>query len=144
MAAADSDLGLVYYGTGNTVPALGGETRAGDNLYTDSVVALDVQTGKLKWHFQLTHHDIWEMDLSTPLVLFTAKRGSKRKALAAMRADGFLFVLDRATGTPLNPVEERPVPQEVRQRTAPTQPFPVDADRLGSRMRRSSKTPPGS
>jgi len=132
VGAADPDLDVVYYGTGNAAPANAGETRPGNNLYTASVVALDARTGKLKWHFQLTHHDIWEMDVSTPVILFTADRGlQQRKALAVMRADGYLFLLDRVTGTPISPVEERPVQQEVRQRTAPTQPFPLGADRFG-------------
>jgi len=143
VGAADPDLGLVYYGTGNPVPVIGGETRAGNNLYTDSVVALDARTGKLKWHFQLTHHDIWEMDVATPVVLFTSKTTPKRKALAVMRADGMVFVLDRRTGGPLNPIEERPVRQDVRQRTAATQPFPVGADRLGPECADLAKTPPG-
>jgi quinohemoprotein ethanol dehydrogenase len=130
--AADKELGLVYYGTGNPVPPLGGEVRAGDNLYTASVVAIDVKTGKLKWHYQMTHHDIWEMDVATPVVLFTTVvDGRPRKALAAMRTDGYLFILDRATGKPIIPIEERPVKQDIRLRTAPTQPFPVGADRFG-------------
>jgi PQQ-dependent dehydrogenase (methanol/ethanol family) len=129
---ADSDLGLVYYGTGNTVPQLGGETRPGDNLYTASVVALNVKSGKLAWHYQLTHHDLWEMDVSTPLILYTAQvNGRARRALAAARTDGYLFLLDRRTGEPISPVEERPVKQDVRLRTAATQPFPVGTDRVG-------------
>jgi alcohol dehydrogenase (cytochrome c) len=58
--AADPELGLIFYGTGNAVPVAGGEVRPGDNLYTASVVALDIRSGKLKWHYQLTHHDLWE------------------------------------------------------------------------------------
>jgi glucose dehydrogenase len=57
--AVDSDLSLVYFGTGNPVPQWGGEIRAGDNLYTESVIALDVKTGRLRWHNQLIHNDIW-------------------------------------------------------------------------------------
>jgi alcohol dehydrogenase (cytochrome c) len=130
--AADAQLGLVYYGTGNPVPAAGGEARVGDNLYTASVIALDVKNGKLKWSYQLTHHDIWEMDVSTPLVLYTARiNGRSRKALAAMRADGYLFLLDRETGQPLGRVEERPVKQDIRLGTAATQPFPTNADEFG-------------
>jgi quinohemoprotein ethanol dehydrogenase len=130
--AADGELGLVFYGTGNPVPAAGGEARAGDNLYTASVVALDIKTGNLRWSYQLTHHDVWEMDVSTPLVLYTARvNGRSRKALAAMRPDGYLFLLDRETGTPLYRVEEHPVKQDIRLRTAATQPFPVGADEFG-------------
>lgn len=130
--AVDPDLGLVYFGVGNAVPQWGGELRAGDNLYNASVVALDLKTGKLRWHYQLVHHDIWDMDQATPLVLYTASvDGRPRKALGAMRTDGYLFMLDRETGKPIFPVEERPVKQEPRQKTAPTQPFPVNADRIG-------------
>ena len=130
--AADAELGLIFYGTGNPVPQAGGETRAGDNLYTSSVVALDIKTGKLRWSFQLTHHDIWEMDAATPIVLYTARIGGRpRKALAAMRTDGYLFLLDRETGRPLYRVDERPVKQDIRLRTAPTQPYPAGADEFG-------------
>jgi PQQ-dependent dehydrogenase (methanol/ethanol family) len=124
--AVDKELGLVYFGTGNPIPQWGGELRAGDNLYSDTVLALDIKTGKLRWHYQVVHHDIWEQDLGTPLVLYDAAvDGKPRKALAAMRTDGSLFLLDRATGKPVLPVEERPVPQNAHQKTAPTQPFPV-------------------
>jgi quinohemoprotein ethanol dehydrogenase len=128
----DTELGLVIFGTGNPVPQWGGELRGGDNLFTDSVVAVDLKTGKYKWHYQTVHHDIWEDDIGTPLVLYDATvDGKPRKAVAAMRTDGYLFLLDRATGKPIHPVEERPMPQAPRQMTAPTQPFPVGADRLG-------------
>jgi alcohol dehydrogenase (cytochrome c) len=130
--AADPALGLVYYGTGNPTPTLGGETRAGDNLYTASVIALDVQTGHLRWHYQLVHHDLWDMDTATPLVLYTTRvNGKLRRGLAAMRTDGYLFLLDRQTGAPLLPIRERPVKQDIRLQTAPTQPFPEGVDRLG-------------
>lgn len=122
----DPDLGLLYFGTGNAVPQFGGEPRPGDNLFTVSVVALDMKTGKLRWHYQLIHHDIWEGDIATPLILYDAEiNGEHRKGLGAMRADGHLFLLDRATGKPLVPVEERAVPQDSIQKTSPTQPYPV-------------------
>ena len=130
--AADAKLGLVYYGTGNPVPQLGGEIRGGDNRYTDSVVALDIKTGKLRWAYQLTHHDLWEMDVSTPVILYpTRVNGQKRDALAVARTDGYLFFLDRETGVPIRAAEERPVRQDERLRTAATQPFPVHGERLG-------------
>lgn len=144
VGAADPDLGLVYYGTGNAVPQAGGEVRSGDNLYTASVVALDIKTGQLRWHYQLAHHDIWEMDAATPIVLFSDRmHGRERKALAAMRTDGYLFILDRESGKPLFPVEERPVKQDIRLRTAPTQPFPVAADKLGPACTDPETIPPG-
>ncbi len=127
----DPDLGMVYFATGNAVPPFGGEVRAGNNLFTVSVLALDIKTGKLRWHYQLIHHDLWEADVAMPLVLYDAElQGRSRKALAAMRSDGYLFLLDRETGKPLFPVEERPVPQDVRMKTAATQPFPVGADEV--------------
>lgn len=128
----DADLGLTYIATGNAVPQFGGEIRPGDNLYTNSVVALELKTGKVRWHYQLVHHDIWEHDVSTGPVLYDAVVGGQpRKAIAIARTDGYFFLLDRATGKPVLPIEERAVKQDARMKTAPTQPFPVNADRVG-------------
>ncbi|PWT82861.1 MAG: hypothetical protein C5B57_07950 [Blastocatellia bacterium] len=128
--AADPEQGSLYYVTGNGVPQLGGEGRPGDNLYLCSVVALDMKSGKLKWHYQVIRHDVWEADIAISPVLYDAQvDGRPRKAVAAMRADGLLFLLDRETGKPLMKVEDRPVPQDVLQKTAATQPFPTGADR---------------
>ena len=129
VGAADPDLGLVYFGTGNGVPQYAGDTRAGDNLYLCSVVALEMKTGKLRWYYQTIRHDIWEADIAESPVLFDAQVGGRtRKAIAAMRTDGYLFMLDRETGKPLTPIEERKVPQDARTRTAATQPYPVGAE----------------
>lgn len=129
--AIDVDLDLVYYITGNAVPMFGGEARQGDNLYTASVLALDMGTGKLRWHYQVVHHDLWDADIAIPHILYDAQvNGRPRKALAAMRADGVMFLLDRETGKPLMTVAERRVTQDARNRTSPTQPFPVGADGL--------------
>jgi quinohemoprotein ethanol dehydrogenase len=131
VGTADPELGAVYYVTGNGVPQLGGEGRAGDNLYLCSVVALDAKTGKVRWDYQVIHHDIWEGDISIAPVLYDAQiDGRPRKGIAAMRADGYLFMLDRETGKPLMKVENRSVPQDALQKTAATQPFPVGADRV--------------
>jgi quinohemoprotein ethanol dehydrogenase len=131
VGASDPDLGLVFYATGNAVPQYGGENRPGNNLYTDCVVALDSKTGKLRWHYQLVHHDVWEADVAEAPVLFdTQIDGQPRKAIAAMRTDGYLFMLDRVTGKPLGRIEERRVPQDAFQKTAPTQPYPVGADHV--------------
>ena len=128
----DVSLGTFYVGTGNAVPMWGGELRPGDNLFTSSVVALDLRTGEYKWHQQLVHHDIWEHDLATPLIVYDATvDGRTRKAIAAMRTDGYLFMLDAETGDPTFPVEERAVPQDEFLETSPTQPFPVGADKVG-------------
>jgi alcohol dehydrogenase (cytochrome c) len=131
VGVVDADLGLAYFQTGNAVPMYGGEIRRGDNLYTASVVALEIKTGKLRWHYQVVRHDLWDADIATPLLLYDAQQGGgRRKALAAMRADGYLFLLDRETGKPLFPVEDRKVTQDKFLNTAPTQPFPVGADSL--------------
>jgi PQQ-dependent dehydrogenase (methanol/ethanol family) len=142
--AFDPALDMVYYGVGNAVPQWGGEVRAGDNLFTGAVVALDLKTGKRRWHYQLVKHDIWDHDLGTPMVLYDATvNGKKRPALAAMRTDGYLFLLDRQTGKPLFDVEERPVPQHELSHTAKTQPFPVGADAVGPRCVEEDMVPPG-
>ena len=131
VGTVDPDLGMVYFVTGNAVPMFGGEIRQGDNLFTASVLALDMETGERRWHYQVVHHDLWDADIATPLVLYEAQVGGQpRKALAAMRADGYLFLFDRATGELLVPVEERSVPQDEFLYTAPTQPFPVGADSI--------------
>ncbi|HXX17806.1 MAG TPA: PQQ-binding-like beta-propeller repeat protein [Candidatus Acidoferrum sp.] len=131
VGASDPELGLVFYVTGNGVPQYGGENRAGDNLYLCSVLALDSKTGKLRWHYQVIRHDIWEADIAEAPVLFDAQvNGQPRKAIAAMRTDGYLFMLDRATGKPLGRIEDRRVPQNAFQKTAATQPYPVGADHV--------------
>jgi quinohemoprotein ethanol dehydrogenase len=142
--AVDLDLGLVIFGTGNGYPQYAGDVRPGANLFTASVMAIDLKTGKYRWHFQTAHHEIWEADLGAPLVLYDAAIGGKiRKAVAALRTDGYIFILDRATGEPLIPVEERPVKQNARLKTWPTQPFPVGADKVGPNCVERDQLPPG-
>ena len=105
-----------------------GGDRKGANLFGDSVVALDCATGKRKWHFQTIHHDLWDYDLPAQPVLVTVRRGGEEvPAVAQVTKTGFVFVLDRRTGAPLFPVEERPVPQSQipGEATWPTQPFPL-------------------
>ena len=132
VGTVDPDLGLVYFSTGNPVPMFGGEIRAGDNLFTASVLALDIETGERRWHYQVVRHDVWDADIATPLLLYDHDTGAggPRKAVAAMRADGVLFLFDRETGEPLTPIEERAVPQDDHQRTAATQPFPVGVESI--------------
>ena len=132
VGTVDPDLGLVYFATGNPAPMFGGEIRAGDNLFTASVLALDIETGERRWHYQVVRHDVWDADIATPLLLYDHDTGTgePRKALAAMRADGVLFLFDRETGEPLTPIEEREVPQDEYQRTAATQPFPVGVESI--------------
>jgi len=131
VGAADPDLGLVYFGTGNGVPQYAGDERAGTNLYLCSLIALDIKTGKLKWYYQTIKHDIWEADIAmSPIILNTQIAGRERKLIAAMRTDGVLFVVDRETGKPVLPIEDRKVAQDKASRTWPTQPYPVGADRM--------------
>ena len=128
---ADPDLGLVYFVTGNAVPMFGGEARRGDNLYTASILALEMETGALRWHYQVVRHDLWDADVAiAPLLYDAVVDGETRPALAALRADGFFFLLDRETGEPVHPVEDVPVPQDPYNFTAPTQPFPAGAESL--------------
>ncbi len=127
----DPDLGMVYFSTGNPVPMFGGELRDGDNLFTASVLALDMETGERRWHYQVVRHDIWDADIATPLLLYDITMdGEPVKAVAAMRADGYLFFFNRETGEPLLPIEDRPVPQDDQQRTVPTQPFPTRTESI--------------
>ena len=124
--AVDPELGLIYFSTGNAGPDLNGAIRKGDNLFTASIVALDAKTGKYRWHYQQVHHDIWDFDSPSPVVLFDLEyQGKMRKALVQVSKTGWAYILDRANGKPLIGIEERPVPQEPRQFTAPTQPYPI-------------------
>ncbi|MEZ4701582.1 MAG: PQQ-binding-like beta-propeller repeat protein [Rhodothermales bacterium] len=124
--AVDPDLGLLYFSTGNPGPDFSGVDRAGDNLFASSVLALEFRTGAYRWHYQAIHHDLWDYDLPTPVVLFDAEiDGRMRKGLAATGKTGWVYLLDRVTGEPLIGIDERPVPQEPLQATAATQPYPV-------------------
>jgi alcohol dehydrogenase (cytochrome c) len=124
--AVDPELGLLYFGTGNPAPDLGAAVRPGDNLFSDSIMAIEIATGKYRWHFQEVHHDIWDYDAANPVILFDAEiDGRMRKGIAHAGKTGWVYLLDRETGEPLLGMEERPVPQEPRQATAPTQPYPV-------------------
>ncbi len=142
--AVDKELGLVIFGTGSAYPQYGGDVRPGANLYTASVMAVDLKTGKYRWHFQTAHHEIWESDVGGPEILYDAKvNGKTVKAVAALRTDGYLFLLDRKTGKPIIPVEERPVKQNERLKTWPTQPYPVGADKVGPNCVDPAALPPG-
>ncbi|WP_047982384.1 outer membrane protein assembly factor BamB family protein [Ornithinibacillus contaminans] len=124
--AVDPELGMIYFSTGNTSPDLDGSNREGDNLYSDSVLALDANTGEYQWHFQEVHHDIWDMDPANPVVLFDVEMdGQMRKGIAQAGKTGWVYLLDRTNGEPLIGIEEKPVPQDERQKTSPTQPFPI-------------------
>jgi quinohemoprotein ethanol dehydrogenase len=139
--AIDPELGLVYFSTGNPGPDLNGAIRAGDNLFSVAVVALDVKTGERRWHFQEVHHDIWDYDSPNPVILFDAEiDGKPRKGIANASKSGYLYILDRVTGEPLIGIPETPVPQEPTQATAATQPIPVGDDLVAHRI---TKAPEG-
>ena len=124
--AVDPELGLVYFSTGNPGPDANGSVRPGDNLFSVSIVAIDAETGEYRWHFQQVHHDIWDYDSPNPVILFdTEYDGETRKGIVEVGKTGFVYILDRETGEPLVGIEERPVPQEPRQATAATQPYPI-------------------
>jgi alcohol dehydrogenase (cytochrome c) len=96
----DPQLDTVYWPTGNPSPDLIGDDRGGDNLYSDSVVALDAKTGRLKWHFQFTPHDVWDYDAQeTPALVDATWQGRPRKLLVQANRNGFFYVLDRTDGT---------------------------------------------
>ena len=123
--AVDPELGLIYFTTGNPGPDFNGRVRKGDNLFSVSVLAVDAKTGKYRWHFQQVHHDIWDYDSPNPVILFDVKvNGRVRKAVAEASKTGWVYILDRTNGKPLLGIDEKPVPQEPRQFTAATQPFP--------------------
>jgi quinohemoprotein ethanol dehydrogenase len=124
--ALDPELGLVYFATGNCGPDYDGASREGDNLFCASIMAVHAKTGAYAWHFQQVHHDIWDYDAASPVVLFdTVINGQPRKGIAEAGRTGWVYILDRTNGKPLIGIEERPVPQEPRQKTAKTQPFPI-------------------
>jgi alcohol dehydrogenase (cytochrome c) len=122
----DPDLGMLYFTTGNAGPDYDGALRPGDNLFSASFVALDYKTGQYKWHFQQVHHDIWDFDAPSPTVLFDQTyNGQMRKGIFEPGKTGWVYFLDRTNGQPLIGINEQPVPQEARQATAATQPYPV-------------------
>jgi len=124
--ALDPELGLVYFAVGNCGPDYDGSMREGDNLFCASILAVNAKTGAYAWHFQQVHHDIWDYDAASPVLLFdTVVNGQPRKAAAQAGRTGWVYILDRTNGKPLIGIEERPVPQEPRQKTAKTQPFPI-------------------
>jgi glucose dehydrogenase len=124
----DVERGMVFVPTGNAKDSFYGADRKGTNLYSASLLALDANTGKLKWYFQAVHHDLFDYDLNSPPALIEAtQNGRKIPAVAQNTKMGLLFILDRMTGKPIFGVEERPVPKSdvPGEQAWLTQPFPV-------------------
>ncbi len=126
--SADPDLGLVFVPTGSASPDFYGGERKGENHWANSVVALRARDGAFVWGFQVVHHDLWDYDApAQPTLVRVIRNGAEVPALVQATKMGHLFFLDRRTGTPLFPVEERPVPASdvPGEEASPTQPFPV-------------------
>ncbi|HEY2038912.1 MAG TPA: PQQ-binding-like beta-propeller repeat protein [Edaphobacter sp.] len=123
--AVDTERGIVYVPTGSAVPDFYGASRLGDNLYANTLLALDAATGKRLWHFQGVHHDLWDRDFPAPPILLTVKHDGKQvPAIAQTTKQGVLFLFNRTDGKPLFPIEERAAaasttPGEVAARTQP-------------------------
>ena len=125
---ADEELGLVYLPVETPTSDLYGGHRPGENLFAESIVCLDLETGERKWHFQIVHHPIWNMDLpGAPLLADITVDGRAIKAVAVPTKQSLLFVFDRVTGEPVWPIEERPAPQGdvPGEWYSPTQPIPT-------------------
>jgi quinoprotein glucose dehydrogenase len=133
MNTVDTDRGIAYLAIGAPTVDKDGTDRHGANLFSDSVVAVNAATGKYLWHFQATHHDIWDYDLNTPPTLLDVKKDGKIiPAVAVMNKPGLLFLLNRVTGEPIYPVTEAPVPASSLpgERAWPTQPVPSKPPQL--------------
>jgi len=125
---ADAARNLVFLPTSSPSPDYYGGERLGNNLFSDSVVALRADTGARVWHFQTVHHDLWDYDVASPPILFDwRKNGRSVAAIAVASKTGHVFVLDRQTGQPLIPIEELAVPKSdvPGEQASPTQPFPT-------------------
>ena len=129
--SADSKLGLVFIPTGSAAPDFYGGERKGDNRHANSVTALRAATGKVVWSFQVVHHDLWDYDVASQPVLIDFGP-ARTPAVVVTTKMGFVYVLDRKTGKPLSPVEERRVPESdvEGEEASPAQPFPVTLEPL--------------
>lgn len=133
----DVELGLIYLPTGNTTPDFwAGQRTELDDLYSSSLVAVEAQTGRVRWHYQMTHHDIWDFDLPAQPLLYDIPdgQGGSVPAVAQVTKQGEIFLLNRVTGEPIAEVEQRPVPAGnlEGERYAPTQPFSVGMPSIGN------------
>ena len=136
----DPKLGLVYVHTGNAAPDINGSRRPGQDLYTDSIVALDLNSGTLRWYYQEVHHDLWDYDAGQPAQLYTLVRnGRSIPVIGHASKDGYYFILDRRTGKPVYPVKEVSVP------TTPAwqHPWPTQPESIPLIPMTVTSTPPG-
>jgi quinoprotein glucose dehydrogenase len=132
-APVDLKQGIVIVPLGSPAPNYWGGERPGSNLFGNSLVALDFRTGAYKWHFQTVHHDIWDTDQATAGALIDVGQGAHRRpVIASSNKSSLFFVIDRETGKPYLPVEERPVPRATcpASTTARRKPFPVNTPPL--------------
>ncbi|HUR36084.1 MAG TPA: PQQ-binding-like beta-propeller repeat protein [Vicinamibacterales bacterium] len=132
--SVDEDLGLVYLPVETPSSDFYGGHRPGDNLFAETLVAVDLKTGQRKWHYQYVHHPIWNFDnSSSPILMDINVDGRPVKVVASPSKQAYLYVLDRVTGKPVWPIEERPVPQSdiPGEKTAATQPFPTKPPAYG-------------
>ena len=129
MMSGDEELGWVYLPVGTPTNDYYGGHRPGDNLFAESIVAVDVETGQRQWHFQTIHHGLWDYDLpAAPNLLDITVDGREIKAVAQVSKQGFVYVFDRVTGEPVWPIEELPVATDTDlegEVMSPTQPFPT-------------------
>ena len=139
--AADEELGYVYMPTTSATNDMYGGHRPGDNLFTQSIVCVDAETGERVWHYQLVHHGLWDYDTpAAPILMDITVDGRDIKAVVQITKQAFAFAFDRVTGEPIWPIEERPVPQggAPGEMLSPTQPFPTKPpafDRQGRPLR---------
>ena len=126
--SADEELGYIYMPITSSTNDMYGGHRPGDNLFTQSIVCVDVETGERVWHYQLVHHGLWDYDIpAAPMLMDITVGGRDIKAVVQITKQAFAFAFDRVTGEPIWPIEERPVPQSATpgEATSPTQPFPT-------------------
>lgn len=132
----DRENGILYIPLGSAAPDFFGGNRLGANLYSNCLLALNVETGQKLWHFQFTHHDIWDRDLpSTPNLIEVSRAEKKIKAIAQITKQGYVYVFDRFTGEPLFDIEEVPVPESklIGEKSYATQPIPIKPEPFARR-----------
>ena len=126
--AIDPELGMIYFNAANPSPDYDGSSRKGINLFTNTIIALDLETGQLVWHYQVIHHDIWDWDLVTGPTLFDVTVGGRTvKGIASLAKSCYAYMLNRETGEPINPIVESAVPTNTDvpgEEVWPTQPIP--------------------